>query len=147
MFLFIGEGVSPLHSWLNSNTSHVLIYRPAPQGTLCLPEIQIHLMFLFIKIGLTLWVGLSWYSNTSHVLIYHCHFLFSFLCFTIQIHLMFLFIELITGLTTRLAEFKYISCSYLSINIQLKSINISRFKYISCSYLSGVHSASGNSVT
>ena len=79
-------------------TSHVLIYPPSMLQSLRIIVIQIHLMFLFIE-------------QVQHYAIKSSN---------IQIHLMFLFI---TGRTEKLiqhTEFKYISCSYLSVS---KSLN------------------------
>ena len=121
--------------WLNSNTSHVLIYRNLANVSEIISTIQIHLMFLFI-------FCLVACANSAA---------------RIQIHLMFLFINRLFLHLCLSTIFKYISCSYLSsrhpslkwkrrIQIHLMflfiglsfnfSISVSTFKYISCSYLS-----------
>ena len=80
-------------------------------------EIQIHLMFLFIKC-------LTQVKQGQPI---------------IQIHLMFLFIGGKTTHFLKLGLFKYISCSYLS-HFLLNFYNYYIiFKYISCSYLSRKH--------
>ena len=86
--------------------------RPCRSCT-CDCGIQIHLMFLFIYNGVHSASGNS-DSNTSHVLIY----------------------PLIRNEILKEKEFKYISCSYLSIGLALDKYKALKFKYISCSYLS-----------
>ena len=49
---------------------------------------------------------------------------------------MFLFIDTKSLLKGGIGAFKYISCSYLSINERYEHYQSMRFKYISCSYLS-----------
>ena len=83
---------------INSNTSHVLIY---------LSRSMLLTMF-----------GTN--SNTSHVLIYPRRFSTAASTSAIQIHLMFLFIVTKSGGTVRAFEFKYISCSYLSVEYSKK---------------------------
>ena len=75
-------------------------------------------------------------SNTSHVLIYRERLITIGSNVFIQIHLMFLFIQCLPLLLIYRKQFKYISCSYLSMQEEdWENVKI-KFKYISCSYLS-----------
>ena len=100
-----------------------------------LVPIQIHLLFLFIATTPT-GKPKSLHSNTSLVLIYQCY---GVLCTgkqIIQIRLMFLFILRFLAIHSMPTEFKYISCSYLSVVKDVDADVPFGFKYISCSYLS-----------
>ncbi len=100
-------------------------------------NIQIHLMFLFILHSAHI-TDFQGNSNTSHVLIYR-HRLKRLLLFrnSNTSHVLIYLKTMLFLLCT--LTFKYISCSYLSRFSDGKySVTLS-FKYISCSYLSLLH--------
>ena len=70
MFLFILSGNSLNTLFVDSNTSHVLIYLYADVDGGTAIVIQIHLMFLFIWFADRFNEAYANDSNTSHVLIY-----------------------------------------------------------------------------
>ena len=137
MFLFIICGTEHLGDIYNSNTSHVLIYPTSPARY---PAIKLHsntshvliyrlLSFLCPTLArkfkyiscsyLSYSLPISYYyvnnPNTSHVLIYLRIFSILVSFVPIQIHLMFLFILEYFLYWCLLFQFKYISCSYLSV--------------------------------
>ena len=116
------------------NTSHVTVYRRASRTQLYGDAISIHLMLLFIGIGLTMEV-MPFNFNTSHVTVYQCcsepfmeSDLFQYIscyclsCYCIgqrkiiqiSIHLMLLFIIFCNVCTKFFYRFQYISCYCLS---------------------------------
>ncbi len=120
----------------NSNTSHVLIYLSFNSGRIICAKIQIHLMFLFIG---------DVQDSLNPVTLIQIHLMFLFINYRlsetisalqIQIHLMFLFIPYLSISFFFAAQFKYISCSYLSFCAYMPVSVAIQFKYISCSYLS-----------
>ena len=99
---------------VNSNTSHVIVYRYSGTGTGHCRFIQIHLMLLFIIIA-SVSKNRCTYSNTSHVIVYR---------------------EEGLPFGKPLYLFKYISCYCLSYTAPEAEGAFYAFKYISCYCLS-----------
>ena len=92
MLLFILLHHQKIIVKINSNTSHVIIYRKIKTCVTQFARIQIHLMLLFIR------------QSFPHLSLQK----------QIQIHLMLLFIGIGQPMLLCLYSFKYISCYYLS---------------------------------
>ena len=114
MLLFIGLAIIVFPSKINSNTSHVIVYRG-----FVIP-IAANLQFKYI----------SCYCLSGSPLLNAWES-------TIQIHLMLLFIELEKMDNGSVKRFKYISCYCLSPSRSPCPVYHLRFKYISCYCLSG----------
>ena len=114
MFLFIVGSSKLAGLFLDLNTSHVLIYLGSSTASPCC---QTDL-------------------NTSHVLIYRCWWGWNVYqsCHLNTSHVLIYLIDSLIKFPS--PQFKYISCSYLSICGGNDNPNIFQFKYISCSYLS-----------
>ncbi len=120
--------------------------------------IQIHLMFLFIqgsqqerdRFPAFKYISCSYLSfngllsetmefdsNTSHVLIYHGGDgqLIPVIRHSNTSHVL-IYLSALNLISSFSPTFKYISCSYLSKEFDMKTYTIEEFKYISCSYLS-----------
>ena len=109
-------------------------------------NIQIHLMFLFIRRKQKQTGWLEQNSNTSHVLIYRILWNWSRTIFVIQIHLMFLFIKYFKNGDSIM---KYSNTSHVLI-YQLKVITMIQAEYNSNTshvliypYLLGINSRDG----
>ena len=98
---------------LHSNTSHVIVYRRSGLAPLGDSGIQIHLMLLFITIGIKIFLTPK-NSNTSHVIVYLCGFDFlqSSVCHSNTSHVIVYLVPY--SRYTGSISFKYISCYCLS---------------------------------
>ena len=115
MFLFISSYASQIISIEYSNTSHVLIYQYQKHSQILISSFK-YISCSYLSSCNALKTFIKKNSNTSHVLIYQ---IFDKLKFKSEIdsntsHVLIYLAEI--KARTILVEFKYISCSYLSLS-------------------------------
>ena len=136
MFLFIVGSSKLAGLFLDLNTSHVLIYLGSSTASPCC-QTDLNTSHVLIYHGkLTKILASEVNLNTSHVLIYRCWWGWNVYqsCHLNTSHVLIYLIDSLIKFPS--PQFKYISCSYLSICGGNDNPNIFQFKYISCSYLS-----------
>ena len=126
----------PSGGFWDLNTSHVLIYLGSSTASPCC-QTDLNTSHVLIYHGkLTKILASEVNLNTSHVLIYRCWWGWNVYqsCHLNTSHVLIYLIDSLIKFPS--PQFKYISCSYLSICGGNDNPNIFQFKYISCSYLS-----------